>query len=72
VELRGDIMFILGTIKGIKQGYDNNTIEVFIIDQLGHSYANIVPRINVSKNDKVVCKLYANLYSVQVESIKKV
>lgn len=62
-------MQILGTIKGIKEGYNDSTIEVFIIDQLGYTHQNIVPKIEVYCNDVVICDLYANLYSVQVESI---
>jgi len=62
-------MQILGTVKGIKKGYNDDTLELFIIDQLGYSYQNIVPKVEVYCNDVVICDLYVNLYSVQVESI---
>jgi len=62
-------MQILGTVKGIKKGYNDDTLELFIIDQLGYSHLNIVPKVEVYCNDVVICDLYVNLYSVQVESI---
>jgi hypothetical protein len=64
-------MQILGKIKDIQKGYNSKTMEVFIIDQLGNTYKNIVPKIKVNYNDVVICDLYRNLYSVQVEKITK-
>ena len=68
---KGNKMKIKGKVLGIKKGYNDQTLEVFIIDQLGHTYSNIVPKIDVCVKDAVICNLYENLYSVQVESIKK-
>lgn len=58
-----------GTIKQVRRGYSDNTIEVFIISDSG-TFLNIVPRIDVHPGDEVKCTMYSNLYSTQVESIE--
>jgi len=65
-------MKLLGTIKAKRKGYNNKTLEVKIIDALGKIHINIVPKIDIKRGDKVLCYLYKNLYSIQIEKIKKI
>jgi len=59
------------TVKQIRDGYNSDTIEVFLIGDMG-TFLNIVPRIDVNVGDQVEVEFYTNLYSTHVESIKRV